>query len=967
MDSQFHRPVLEFDDDMFPNPGDPSCWRSPQDSSSRGFHTQPQHSGGYSYPLLQNPMTATFHNPHIYPTGYQQSPPTNPSPYGHVRPIYHPGYNNPLQDTRSTTLNAAPAPTPATGRKRKAAQSSATQPRKRARKSATASGSDAQMTDSASIPLAAAHCGVGPSEIPSADTSPASTNAAPPPLRSFTAAAEETLDHGRENSKSAATDVWHFLRPLETAQEPEIRPDKDTEPILTKNPTKSPYVGCKLCKKWKTWKHQSGMTSCYRAHLKNKHLNDYEAVIERLGLKHSTNDRPASGTMPEHGPFSLETFYLLLMKWIVVDDQSLNVVECPELRELLNYLGNDKINDDDIPHRTKITQMIYDEHQKMRQQIMAELRKAQGLVSYTIDLWSDPNLVSYMAVTAHFYIRENGRLVLRTYLVAFRHVSGSHSGVNLANALMKIFDELGVAYRLALITMDNASNNNTMMEELEKILRSRGIPFDADGNRIRCFPHIINLACQAILEALKQTPALGLSLATESATRFYLQSLETDLIGTCRSVVAACRASGQRRQELRRIICEGNERDTWRGELPNDEKHLKVLQLLRDCETRWSSTYLMIDRIIYLYPAVQKFLLNIDQTDLSHHLFSDRQLNILRDIHQVLELPHAAQELLSAERTPTLSLSLPLYEILIEQWKLLQATIPELAQYIEVGIQKLEDYVGQARKTRIYAHAMVLNPSMKFEWMEKHWGNIETNTAREWIKESMLKYQRSLRREKTSQSRTVPLDRSLSAPSVAAHSQALGFTRLSGINVAVRRSTSMLTIPSQGPPSSSQPTPVPTSEEVLDQDTHKLIEDQRIVDQELRRYEDDGVTPLSERLEDLTRYWERHEHSYPLLFRISMDVLPAQASAVPCERVFSSSKETCTVRRSRLSPQLMEALQILKFSYKQERLSFTDDLLAQEEDYTIAGPVTSSAIAELTRTGRLLELDELLSNADAPV
>ncbi|KAF9463607.1 hypothetical protein BDZ94DRAFT_1128067, partial [Collybia nuda] len=73
----------------------------------------------------------------------------------------------------------------------------------------------------------------------------------------------------------------------------------------------------------------------------------------------------------------------------------------------LVYIGNDTIDDDDIPHRTKITQMIFEEHQAMRQQIMAELRKAQGHVSYTLDLWSDPNLASYMAVTAHFYIQEN--------------------------------------------------------------------------------------------------------------------------------------------------------------------------------------------------------------------------------------------------------------------------------------------------------------------------------------------------------------------------------------------------------------------------------------------------------------------------------------------------------------------------------------------------------------------------------
>ena len=36
-----------------------------------------------------------------------------------------------------------------------------------------------------------------------------------------------------------------------------------------------------------------------------------------------------------------------------------------------------------------------------------------------------------------------------------------------------------------MITLDNASNNNTMMEAIEKSLRQRGIKFDRDGNRIR--------------------------------------------------------------------------------------------------------------------------------------------------------------------------------------------------------------------------------------------------------------------------------------------------------------------------------------------------------------------------------------------------------------------------------------------------------------------------------------------------
>jgi hypothetical protein len=54
-----------------------------------------------------------------------------------------------------------------------------------------------------------------------------------------------------------------------------------------------------------------------------------------------------------------------------------------------------------------------------------------------------------------------------------------------------------------------------------------------------------------------------------------------------------------------------------------------------------------------------------------------------------------------------------------------------------------------------------------------------------------------------------------------------------------------------------------------------------------------------------------------------MDYLPIQATSVPCERVFSSAKETDTAKRNRISPVLMEALQLLKFSLKKERLDFT--------------------------------------------
>ncbi|KAG1731107.1 uncharacterized protein EDB91DRAFT_1059002 [Suillus paluster] len=46
-------------------------------------------------------------------------------------------------------------------------------------------------------------------------------------------------------------------------------------------------------------------------------------------------------------------------------------------------------------------------------------------------------------------------------------------------------------------------------------------------------------------------------------------------------------------------------------------------------------------------------------------------------------------------------------------------------------------------------------------------------------------------------------------------------------------------------------------------------------------------------------------------FRVAMDVLPAQASFVPSKHIFSSSKETCTLWCSNLSPTTLKALQVI--------------------------------------------------------
>lgn len=136
----------------------------------------------------------------------------------------------------------------------------------------------------------------------------------------------------------------------------------------------------------------------------------------------------------------------------------------------------------------------------------------------------------------------------------------------------------------------------------------------------RCFPHVINLAVQAIYTSLKGESNSDIEYLlgnipepTEEALRAmalpdgvtlegYRAALETDIVGMARKLVVACRSSGQRRQEFTLTIKEGNKAQTWTDSKGNPLP-LPVLELLRDCETRWSTTFLLLDRVLTLLPV----------------------------------------------------------------------------------------------------------------------------------------------------------------------------------------------------------------------------------------------------------------------------------------------------------------------------------------------------------------------------
>ncbi|KAF6745190.1 hypothetical protein DFP72DRAFT_824677 [Ephemerocybe angulata] len=187
-----------------------------------------------------------------------------------------------------------------------------------------------------------------------------------------------------------------------------------------------------------------------------------------------------------------------------------------------------------------------------------------------------------------------------------------------------------------------------------------------------CFPHITNLACQAVLCAIGTD--LGLAAVTE-----------TELTPEVEPVIRASSLRRQRFQDLQRAA----------GRDP--------LELLRDVETRWSSTLLMIERFLELKPYVIQML---RERDLEKYAIHEHEWEVLPIYKRILRVPHSFQQALSGEKTPTLHDSLPLFHTMITAWTAMKVSLPQYTDIIDAGISKLKEYWQRIHTVPAYTLAM---------------------------------------------------------------------------------------------------------------------------------------------------------------------------------------------------------------------------------------------------------------------
>ncbi|KAJ7735047.1 hypothetical protein B0H16DRAFT_1765616 [Mycena metata] len=330
--------------------------------------TLPPPRGHPQYPTTapQTPIQQQFPQAYI-PYTVPQPPLTfqNHFQATYAPPTTSPAFRVALGDT--TNCSNVPA---ATGRTRK-------RKRTNANSEEDCHASRRRLDDNGNGTSTPAIFGVGPSTPFTNAASAASNNVFHPGFANIPELNLGSLLDKPDKNSVAASDVWYFVR---GAHSNEKAAPPANEVLSTKRPDKHQYAHlvCRLCtgNNWTTWRNVDGQTSAIRNHLKSEsHAKVWRDMVLLKQLKGwetlgTSNKETPSGTRET---FSLPGFYERLVKWIAVDDQSLDVVDCPELRDLLLFIGA-QLEDRDIPHRTKLSQLISDRFQVEYKAMIREIQ-----------------------------------------------------------------------------------------------------------------------------------------------------------------------------------------------------------------------------------------------------------------------------------------------------------------------------------------------------------------------------------------------------------------------------------------------------------------------------------------------------------------------------------------------------------------------------------------------------------------
>ncbi|KAL6540731.1 hypothetical protein OROMI_024614 [Orobanche minor] len=124
------------------------------------------------------------------------------------------------------------------------------------------------------------------------------------------------------------------------------------------------------------------------------------------------------------------------------------------------------------------------------------LQSVPGKIALTSDCWTSVTTDGYISLTGHFVDPKWG---LHKKILAFTIMPPPHTGAALAEKVYGLLKEWGIHNKVFSITLDNASNNDSMVDSLKFDL---DLVCGGEYFQVRCCAHVVNLIVQDGLKEL---------------------------------------------------------------------------------------------------------------------------------------------------------------------------------------------------------------------------------------------------------------------------------------------------------------------------------------------------------------------------------------------------------------------------------------------------------------------------------
>ena len=96
-----------------------------------------------------------------------------------------------------------------------------------------------------------------------------------------------------------------------------------------------------------------------------------------------------------------------------------------------------------------------------KEHVKLALQSAISSIHFTLDIWTSPNAHALLGIVSH-YTNEQG--APKQSVLVMKELRGEHIRENLASVFLKVLEDYQIISKLGYMMMDNANNNDTMME-----------------------------------------------------------------------------------------------------------------------------------------------------------------------------------------------------------------------------------------------------------------------------------------------------------------------------------------------------------------------------------------------------------------------------------------------------------------------------------------------------------------------